>query len=110
MTKARKPKRKRIHQCQCENCRRHPYGLLAKHHRAINRVLITLNEKNRRRFAGLLALERGWGGIQAVATVTGLSRNTIRRGCDEVRRTDRLTGVRQSGAGRKAIEKNARPF
>jgi hypothetical protein len=84
--------------------------MLAKQHRAINRVLITLNEKNRRRFAGLLALERGWGGIQSVATVTGLSRNTIRRGCGEVRRTDRLTSVRQSGAGRKAIEKNARAF
>jgi len=84
--------------------------MMAKQHRAINRVLVTLNEKNRRRFAGLLALERGRGGIQAVATVTGLSRNTIRRGCDEVRRTDRLTHVRQSGAGRKAIEKNARTF
>jgi predicted ArsR family transcriptional regulator len=71
-------------------------------------VLVTLNEKNRRRFAGLLALEHGRGGIQAMAAITGLSRNTIRRGCEEVRRTDRLPTVRQAGAGRPAIEKNAR--
>ena len=110
MTRARRQKRKVIHHCTCPSCRRHPHGALAKHHGAINRVLVTLNEKNRRRFAGLLALEHGRGGIQAMATITELSRNTIRRGCEEVRRTDRLMTVRRAGAGRPAIEKNARRF
>jgi hypothetical protein len=81
---------------------------VAKQHRAINRVLVTLDEKNRRRFAGLLALQHGRGGTQAMATMTGLSRNTIRRGHKEIRRTDRLSKVRQAGAGRKAVEKNSR--
>jgi len=79
---------------------------VAKHHRAINRVLGPLNEKNRRCFAGLLALQRGRGGIQVLATITGLSRNTIRRGREELGRTERSSQVRQSGAGRKAVEKN----
>ena len=80
---------------------------MARQHRAINRVLGTLNEKNRRRFVGLLALQRGRGGLQALATITGLSRNTVRRGREELRRTDRSTQVRRSGAGRKAVEKNS---
>ena len=110
MTRARRPKWKVIHHCKCPSCQCHPYGALAKHHSAINRVLVTLNEKNRRRFAGLLAVEHGRGGIQALTAITGLSRNTIRRGCAEVRRTDRLMTVRQAGGGRPAIEKNARRF
>jgi hypothetical protein len=81
---------------------------VAKQHRAINRVLVTLDEKNRRRFAGLLGLQHGRGGIQAVATLTGLSRNTVRRGQKEIRRSDHLAKVRQAGAGRKAVEKNSR--
>ena len=111
MAKKRKSdKRRIIHRCQCNTCRQHPYGGAAKQHRAINRVLVTLNEKNRRRFVGLLALQRGRGGVQALAWITGLSRNTIRRGRGEVRRADRLAGVRQTGAGRKAVEKNSLAF
>lgn len=111
MTKVkRKSKRKLIHRCGCSSCRRHPYGAAAKQHHAINRVLATLNEKNRRRFVGLLALQSGWGGIQDLALITGLSRNTVRRGREEIRRSDRLLKVRQKGAGRKAIEKNGPTF
>ena len=68
------------HVCTCEICRPHPYSTVAEHHRAINRVLVTLDEKNRRRFVGLLALQWGWGGIQRLIEITGLSRNTIVRG------------------------------
>jgi hypothetical protein len=106
--KRRRKKRKAIHQCQCPNCGRHPHGALAKQHRAINRVLVTLDEKNRRRFVGLLAHQRGRGGVQALATITGMSRNSIRRGREEIRRTDRAGRVRQPGAGRPAVEKNIR--
>ena len=107
MARARRKKRKVTHQCRCPSCRGHPHGAVARQHRAINRVLGTLNEKNRRRFVGLLALQRGRGGLQALATITGLSRNTVRRGREELRRTDRSSQVRQSGAGRKAVEKNS---
>jgi hypothetical protein len=92
-------------------CRRHPYSAVAEHHRAINRVLVTLDEKNRRRFVGLLALQWGWGGVQRLIEITGLSRNTIVRGRTELqhpRRAPRIRRVRQAGAGRKRVEKNSR--
>jgi len=99
------------HVCTCEMCRRHPYSAVAEHHRAINRVLSTLDEKNRRRFAGLLALQWGWGGVQRLIEITGLSRNTIARGRTELQhpgRAPRTRRVRQAGAGRKRVEKNSR--
>ena len=48
-----------VHQCVCETCQQHPYSAMAKEHQAINRVLAGLDEKNRRRFVGLLALQLG---------------------------------------------------
>ena len=97
------------HQCNCETCQQHPYGAIAKEHRAINRLLAGLNEKNRRRFVGLLALQWGGGSIQLLHEITGLSRVTIRRGRAEVYRLDRrpVGRVRRSGGGRKAVEKKS---
>jgi len=99
------------HVCTCDLCREHPYSAVAEQHRAINRVLATLDEKNRRWFVGLLALQWGWGGVQRLTEITGLSRNTIVRGRMELqhpRRTPKTTRVRQAGAGRKRVEKNSR--
>ena len=104
----RKKSGRRIHGCACPHCRRHPYSVTAKQHRAINRVLATLNEKNRRRFVGLLALQRGWGGIRALIEIGGMSRNTICRGRDEIQRSERVHSIRQAGGGRHRVEKNAR--
>ena len=56
------PKTK-IHHCTCQTCKQHPYSALAREHKAINRVVSGLDEKSRRRFAGLLALQWGRGGI-----------------------------------------------
>jgi len=103
-------RRRRVHRCTCPQCRQHPYSGEADQHRAIQRVLVTLDEKNRRRFAGLLALQRGWGGVQTVMEMTGLSRNTICRGRDEIQHPDRQPGVRQAGGGRKRVEKSVRRF
>jgi len=102
-----KPKpRRRIRHCKCAACAEHPYGRVARQHQAINRVLATFDEKGRRRFAGLLALQLGRGGVQLAHEITGLSRMTIRAGREEIRRTDRTPGVRRAGAGRPTIEKN----
>jgi hypothetical protein len=75
-------------------------------------VVAGLDEKNRRRFVGLLALQWGRGGIARLIEITGISRNTICRGLAEVRHADRAsTGrVRQTGAGRPAVEKNSRGY
>ena len=103
-------RRRRVHPCGCQQCQQHPYSQVADEHRAINRVLVTLNEKNRRRFAGVLALQQGRGGVEAVMRITGLSRNTIVRGRDELQRNDRQAGIRQAGAGRLLAEKNSQLF
>jgi DNA-binding phage protein len=98
-----------IHTCRCLDCLRFPSSNIAQDHQAINRVLANLNEKGRRLFAGLLASERGRGGVAHLATITGMSRNTIRRGMLEVRRADSDTNhrVRRPGGGRQRLEKKS---
>jgi hypothetical protein len=104
-------KRRTIHKCVCYVCQSHPYSGIAQEHRAINRIMLTFNEKNRRRCAWLLAQQWGRGGIQRVIEITGLSRNTICRGRQEVqRREGRVDSarIRPAGGGRKWVEKNSR--
>jgi hypothetical protein len=98
---------RRLHHCECAACAEHPRGKLASEHQAINRVMVTFDEKSRRRFAGLLALQLGWGGVQLAHEITGLSRVTIRAGREEIKRTDRTARVRNPGAGRPPVEKNS---
>jgi hypothetical protein len=102
--------RKRIHWCRCRECRSGRKSELMAQHRAINRVLTDLDERGRRLFAGLLARQQGRGGIQQVATITGLSRTTVRRGWLESERgqTQASGRVRRPGGGRKCIEKKRR--
>ena len=97
------------HRCTCSTCRNHPRSDVAREHCAINRVLVRLDEKGRRRFAGLLALQGGRGSIEELSVITGLSRPTIRKGRDEVQRGESKAErqrVRTVGAGRPRIEKN----
>lgn len=104
--------KRKIHQCTCKSCRLHPYSKVAKHHQAINRVLLDLNEKNKRQFVGLLANQHGRGGISQLSEITGLSRVTIARGCRELAHSNqaRLAGIRRAGGGRLLIEKNNPAF
>ena len=104
-------KRRVVHQCQCAICQQYPRSAIAKEHRAINRVFVGLDEKNRRRFVGLLALQWGRGSVTRLLEITGLSRTTTRRGRSEVRQNKRQPErgrVRQVGAGRHRVEKNTR--
>jgi hypothetical protein len=95
------------HNCSCASCKAFPQGNEAQEHAAINRVLATLDEKGRRHLAGLLALQQGRGGLELLFQITGLSRNTIRRGLREIQIGVRgpFQGVRRPGAGRPAVEK-----
>lgn len=102
------PKTKgRLHNCRCETCKRHPHSKVAKEHRAINRVLMGLDERNKRRFIGVLAGQRG--NISWLSQITGMSRNTIYRGQHEVEHPSRkpASGVRRRGGGRIPVEKNS---
>lgn len=96
-----------LHTCGCPTCRQHPYSKIAKEHRAINRVLLGLDERNKRRFVGLLASQRG--NLLELSQITGLSRNTIYRGQNEVEHPSQhpVSGIRQAGAGRLRVEKNS---
>lgn len=102
---AKKSKRK-LHNCTCETCQRQPYSKIAKEHKAINRVLLGLDERNRRRFMGVLASQQG--NVSQLSQITGLSRNTIYRGRQEVEHPKRnpACGIRRRGGGRTAVEKN----
>jgi len=96
-----------VRKCRCLRCQQSPRGEIAQERQAINRVLVSLNERGRRLFVGFVAQERGRGGVVEVATIKGMSRTTIRRGMLEIQRavpesTDR---VRRPGGGRKRIEK-----
>lgn len=100
-----------LHQCDCEICRQQPRSEIAKEHRAINRLLATLDEKSRRRLVGLLALTAKHGDIQRMIDITGLSRNTICRGRDEIKRVEPLVTrgrVRRLGGGQQPVEKKSR--
>jgi hypothetical protein len=107
----RQHKTKPLHQCTCQTCRQHPRSDTAQEHRAINRLLATLDEKSRRRFVGLLALTAEHGDIQRLIEITGLCRNTICRGRNEIERVEprALRGrLRHAGGGRQAVEKKTR--
>lgn len=93
--------------CRCPVCQQFPQGATATDHRAIQRVLASLDERGRRLLAGLLAAERGHGGVVELARITGLSRTTIRRGLLELcHGIDATAGrIRRPGGGRKRVEK-----
>lgn len=95
-----------IHSCECDICQQHRRGAVAREHRAINRLLAVADERMRRLLAGLLASKIGRGGIQLMARVTGLHRNTIAQGQSELRQKRRLPPgrIRSTGAGRKHLE------
>ncbi len=104
MNKRTKPA---LHICECATCQQHPYSRVAKDHKAINQVLTGLDERNQRRFVGLLANQQG--NISLLSEITGLSRNTIYRGQSEVENPSKnlvLVGARRPGGGRTLVEKN----
>jgi len=99
--------RRRIRRCRCRACRSGSDRELVAYHRAINRVMAKLDERSRRLFAGVLARQRGHGGVQHVAEITGLSRMTVRCGLRESERgqAESSKRVRRPGGGRKCVEK-----
>lgn len=73
----KKQTKRKMHRCTCKICAKHPYGKTAQQHQAINRVLVELNERNRRRFVGVLANEQGRGGTSQLAEITGLAEQRL---------------------------------
>lgn len=100
-----------VHRCACDVCRGPGARAVKQAHRRLNLVLAYADERQRRWVAALESLRLGYGGIRAVARMTGLDEKTIRRGRRE------LAGdasramparVRHRGAGRPLVEKKTR--
>lgn len=73
----------------------------------MRRFYHSLNEKERRLFAGLEALRMGHGGRNYIANVLGCSRNTVSKGACEIsdlpqKQVEQF--IRQPGGGRKSYE------
>ena len=68
-------------------------------------ALSECNEVQRRRLAGIKAIEIGRGGLLQVCKLTGMSHHTIIKGIREVKNTKRkqTTRLRKEGGGRKKI-------
>lgn len=70
------------------------------------RVLGTLNEAQARWYVAREAIRLGYGGVQAMQALTGVSRPTIRKGMRELRAEQSVGSgerVRQAGGGRKCL-------
>jgi hypothetical protein len=66
----------------------------------------TLNERQRRLYAGLESLRLGHGGDSHIAALTGLDVHTIAKGRSELLERDvQLERIRRPGAGRPRLEK-----
>lgn len=73
---------------------------------AIILFLSSLNEKQRRLYAGVESIRMGRGGDQRIARWTGLDVHTVARGRrDLLERDVKLERVRKPGAGRRSVEK-----
>ena len=67
----------------------------------------SLTEKERRRYAGMMALKYGHGGRNYAARVLGCSRNTVSKGAKEVSgltTKEVESRIRQAGGGRKSYK------
>lgn len=100
------------HRCSCPVCRLHPRGATARAHKSINSLLAILDERGRRLVIGFIARQQGPGAIRGLCRITGLSRNTVRRGMHERGQPLRAAPghVRRSGGGRKRVEKKGANF
>ena len=73
---------------------------------AVILFLSSLNEKQRRLFAGLESIRMGRGGDQCISDWTGLATQTVAKGRHELLSGDvNLGRIRQPAAGRRAVEK-----
>ncbi len=97
-----------IHQCECCVCRDMSDPVLVRRHVQINLLLSRLTEPQRRWYVGFLAQEPNSPGVGQWVLITGLARNTIRRGQQEL--AEGLADIpqghqRAAGAGRPSAEK-----
>ena len=68
----------------------------------------TLNEKQRRLYAGFESLKVGYGGDKKIAELLNIDKRTVAKGRKELLSRDvDLDIIRERGGGRKQIKKNS---
>ena len=105
------PQEPSIHVCECPICQVSSDPVVVHRHEQINVLLSRLTEPQRRWYVGLLSQQSADVGVRQWVLITGLARNTIRRGQRELAAgliDVPLTRQRRSGAGRLAAEKKTR--
>jgi len=69
----------------------------------------TLNEKQRRFYAGFESLKIGYGGDKQIAELLNIDRRTVAKGRIELLNGEvNLDAIREVGGGRKPIKKKSR--
>lgn len=98
----------RIHKCQCSMCTstktNSPTRVI---HENMNVLLSTLDERQRRLYAGLESKKLGHGGDRLLSLITGLHVQTIARGRHELDEPQSAGRVRKPGGGRRLVVNNA---
>lgn len=73
-----------VHQCECAVCQAGQNVQIQTHHAQLNLFMSRLSEPQRRWYVGLLSQEPDGASDSELARMTGLDRNTIRRGRQEL--------------------------
>ena len=82
-------------------------GIAPEVQQSLRTFLATLNEKQRRLYAGFESLKLGHGGDARIAQITGLNVKTVARGREELLAGNiDLARIRAPGAGRPRLKKN----
>ena len=91
-----------------ENGQMHPEILLNELKAALIIFYSTLNEKQRRLYAGFESLKTGRGGDERIAAILDLNPKTVARGRKELL-SEKVTvdSIREKGGGRKRIKKKS---
>ena len=100
-----------IHVCVCPICQTASDPAVMRRHQQINLLLSRLTEPQRRWYVGFLSQELDSPSDRQLACITGLDRNTIQRGRQELAAglaDVPFTRERRAGAGRPPAEKKTR--
>jgi hypothetical protein len=70
----------------------------------MQRLYSSLNEKDRRRYAGIESVKLGWGGMSYISHLLGCDYYTLRLGIEELKDESSMSmsGIRREGGGRKS--------